>query len=88
MDRSNAKHLPEDTAPGSPNANAPNQSPQGNAAKAALAVDPKSAEHVCTPACTHEGAKEGMPTPAGAKGTLHATAAHGKTGGGAARSGT
>jgi hypothetical protein len=88
MDISNAKHLPKDTAPTSPHANAPNQSPVGNTAKAALAVDPKSAGHVCTPACTHQGAKEGMSTPTGTKGTLHTTAAHDKTGVGAGRSGT
>ena len=87
MNTSNAKHMPEDAAPGSEHANTPNQAPQGKTAKAARAVDPKAAEHVCTPACTHEGAKKDMSTQAGAKGTLHATAANDRTGGGAARGG-
>jgi hypothetical protein len=87
MNTSNAKHMPKDALPGSEHANTPNQSPEGKTAKAARALDPKSAEHVCTPACTHEGAKKNMSTQAGEKGTQHATAAHDTTGGGAARGG-
>jgi hypothetical protein len=34
----------------------------------------KSAEHVCTPMCTHEGATKELSAPARVKGTLHATA--------------
>jgi hypothetical protein len=49
--------------------------------------DPKSAEHVCTPACTHEGANKQAKTPPGAKGTLHTNADAAKAGNGAARSG-
>ena len=87
MNTSNAKHMPKDALPGSEHANTPNQSPEGKTAKAARALDPKSAEHVCTPACTHEGAKKNMSTQAGAKETQHATAAHDTTGGGGARGG-
>jgi hypothetical protein len=83
MNTSNPKHMPNDAAPQSGHV----QSPEGKAAKDARAVDPKSAEHVCTPACTHEGAKKDMSALAGAKGTLHATAAHDGTGAGAARGG-
>jgi hypothetical protein len=84
MNTSNAKHMPKDALPGSEHAT-PNQSPEGKTAKAARALDPKSAEHVCTPACTHEGVKKDKSKQVGAKGTPHAAAAHDTTGGGAAR---
>jgi len=83
MNSSNTKHMPKDAAPDSGHA----QSPEGKIAKDARAVDPKSAEHVCTAACTHEGAKNDMSTQAGAKGTLHATAAHNGAGAGVAPAG-
>jgi hypothetical protein len=87
MNTSNAKHTPKDAAPGFDHANTSNESPEGKTAKAARALDPKSAEHVCTAACTHEGAQKDMSTQAGAKGTLHATGGHDTTGGSAARGG-
>jgi hypothetical protein len=87
MNTSNVKHMPTDAAPGSQHANTHDQSPEGKTGKAAPALDPKSAKHVCTPACTHEGAKKDMSTPGGATGTLHTSADHDKSGGGAARGG-
>ena len=87
MNTSNAKHMPKDAAQESERVNKSNQSPESKTPKDARTTDPKSAEHVCTPACTHEGAKKDMSTQAGAKGTLHATTTHDGTGGGAARGG-
>jgi hypothetical protein len=43
-------------------------------AKAAVVVLAKSAQHVCTPACTHEGANKELAAPARVKGTLHVAA--------------
>jgi len=87
MNTSNAKHMPKDAAKESERVSKSNQSPETNTAKDARAADPKSAEHVCTPACTHEGAKKDMSPQAGAKGTLHATVPHDGTGRGAAQGG-
>ena len=87
MNTSNAKHMPKDAAQESERVNKSNQSPESKTPKDARTTDPKSAEHVCTPACTHEGAKKDMSTQAGAKGTLHATAAHDGTSRGAPQGG-
>jgi hypothetical protein len=43
-------------------------------ATAAVTVLAKSAEHVCTPACTHEGATKDLTAPGRVKGTLHVAA--------------
>jgi hypothetical protein len=87
MNTSDAKQMPKDAAPSSEHASTPNQFQEGKNAKVAQIPDPKSAKHVCTPACTHEGAKEDRSIQAGTKGTLHASAAHGTTDRGAERGG-
>jgi hypothetical protein len=54
----------------------PKQMTEGAASAAAAAV-PMPAEHVCTPACTHEGAKpekQELSAPGRVKGTLHVSA--------------
>jgi hypothetical protein len=50
----------------------------------AASSDPKSPDHVCTPACTHEGARK--PAPAPLKGTVRTTNAPTRPGEGSARS--
>ena len=58
---------------------------EDNLSKAAATSDPKSAGHVCTPQCTHDGAK-GISAPAEAKGSAKMASSSAKVGNGAAYS--
>jgi len=48
--------------------------------------DPKSPEHVCTPACTHEGATKPMPAAVPPMGTVRTTNAPTRPGEGSTHS--